>query len=115
MMNKVLSSVKSSRLPLTSTSSTKIANTTMSAKLAIESARYGMALEIKTITGLKGDISNTSMVPSSFSLTIETDVSAVRSEERRVGKEGVSTCRSRGSPYHEKKKKYNSKLNTIRR
>src|SRR3546814_11873349 len=28
----------------------------------------------------------------------------VRSEERRVGKEGVSTCRSRGSPYHEKKK-----------
>src|SRR3546814_9153041 len=25
-----------------------------------------------------------------------------RSEERRVGKESVSTCRSRGSPYHEK-------------
>src|SRR3546814_12543288 len=25
---------------------------------------------------------------------------AKRSEERRVGKEGVSTCRSRGSPYH---------------
>src|SRR3546814_15363695 len=25
---------------------------------------------------------------------------AVRSEERRVGKEGVSTCRSRWSPYH---------------
>src|SRR3546814_12867352 len=23
-----------------------------------------------------------------------------RSEERRVGNEGVSTCRSRGSPYH---------------
>src|SRR3546814_15748421 len=27
-----------------------------------------------------------------------------RSEERRVGKECVSTCRSRGSPYHYKKK-----------
>src|SRR3546814_17541967 len=27
---------------------------------------------------------------------------ADRSEERRVGKEGVSTCRSRGSPYHQK-------------
>src|SRR3546814_17622133 len=27
-----------------------------------------------------------------------------RSEERRVGKEYVSTCRSRWSPYHEKKK-----------
>src|SRR3546814_20580481 len=30
---------------------------------------------------------------------------AVRSEERRVGKECVSTCRSRWSPYHYKKKK----------
>src|SRR3546814_12656266 len=30
-----------------------------------------------------------------------------RSEERRVGKECVSTCRSRWSPYHEKKKKNN--------
>src|SRR3546814_13347285 len=29
----------------------------------------------------------------------------VRSEERRVGKECVSTCRSRWSPYHNKKKK----------
>src|SRR3546814_19355958 len=30
---------------------------------------------------------------------------ADRSEERRVGKECVSTCRSRWSPYHYKKKK----------
>src|SRR3546814_17154210 len=30
-----------------------------------------------------------------------------RSEERRVGKECVSTCSSRGSPYHIKKKKNN--------
>src|SRR3546814_15029500 len=28
-----------------------------------------------------------------------------RSEERRVGKECVSTCRSRWSPYHKKKNK----------
>src|SRR3546814_7962612 len=27
-------------------------------------------------------------------------VPLIRSEERRVGKECVSTCRSRGSPYH---------------
>src|SRR3546814_19020437 len=32
-------------------------------------------------------------------------VGAGRSEERRVGQEGVSTCRSRWSPYHYKKKK----------
>src|SRR3546814_14629775 len=30
----------------------------------------------------------------------------LRSEERRVGKECVSTCRSRWSPYHQKKKQY---------
>src|SRR3546814_14988896 len=30
---------------------------------------------------------------------------AIRSEERRVGEECVSTCRSRWSPYHSKKKK----------
>src|SRR3546814_14171545 len=34
-----------------------------------------------------------------------------RSEERRVGKECVSTCRSRWSPYHEKKKMV-TKVNT---
>src|SRR3546814_16407124 len=32
------------------------------------------------------------------------DGAPVRSEERRVGKECVSTCRSRWSPYNEKKK-----------
>src|SRR3546814_17133570 len=32
-----------------------------------------------------------------------------RSEERRGGKECVSTCRFGGSPYHEKKKKKNNK------
>src|SRR3546814_12875911 len=32
-----------------------------------------------------------------------------RSEERRVGKEGVSTCRSRWSPYHKKKKQQKNK------
>src|SRR3546814_18202646 len=30
---------------------------------------------------------------------------SARSEERRVGKECVSTCRSRWSPYHKKQKK----------
>src|SRR3546814_14509195 len=42
-----------------------------------------------------------------FAATTRVCVS-VRSEERRVGKECVSTCRSRWSPYHEKKKKENT-------
>src|SRR3546814_11850714 len=33
-----------------------------------------------------------------------------RSEERRVGKECVSRCRSRWSPYHKKKKKKKKKI-----
>src|SRR3546814_20492296 len=33
-----------------------------------------------------------------------------RSEERRVGKECVSTCRSRWSPYHKKKKNIKKQL-----
>src|SRR3546814_3276733 len=36
---------------------------------------------------------------------IQYDVPYDRSEERRVGKECVSTCRSRRAPYHQKKKK----------
>src|SRR3546814_19896628 len=35
------------------------------------------------------------------------DIVKNRSEERRVGKECVSTCRSRWSPYHKKKNKTN--------
>src|SRR3546814_11039139 len=37
-------------------------------------------------------------------LAIHVERKAFRSEERRVGKECVSTCRSRWSPDHEKKK-----------
>src|SRR3546814_14001879 len=43
-----------------------------------------------------------------FRLTISTPARGRRSEERRVGKEFVSTCRFRWSPYH-------SKTNHIRR
>src|SRR3546814_14199560 len=39
----------------------------------------------------------------------------VRSEERRVGKECVSTCRSRWSPDHSKKKKFNNNIYEINR
>src|SRR3546814_12261577 len=39
-----------------------------------------------------------------LSITVATPISS-RSEERRVGKECVSTCRSRWSPYHLTKKK----------
>src|SRR3546814_17976851 len=40
---------------------------------------------------------------------------ALRSEERRVGKECVSTCRSRWSPYQLKKKKNTNKTDKERK
>src|SRR3546814_14225855 len=42
-------------------------------------------------------------------------VERARSEERRVGKECVSTCRSRGSPEHKKKNKRTRHNNTTKR
>src|SRR3546814_3459355 len=36
----------------------------------------------------------------SLSLSLSFSLFSLRSEERRVGKECVSTCRSRWSPYH---------------
>src|SRR3546814_20458382 len=42
----------------------------------------------------------------------EADAAAARSEERRVGKECVSTCRSRWSPYPYKKNTVNNYNNT---
>src|SRR3546814_18003128 len=35
-----------------------------------------------------------------FDIGLAVAIGVGRSEERRVGKEGVSTCRSRWSPYH---------------
>src|SRR3546814_676255 len=48
-------------------------------------------------TGMAGRIGNT--------VTVNGRVPDTRSEERRVGNESVSTCRTRVSPYHYKKKK----------
>src|SRR3546814_17373877 len=36
-----------------------------------------------------------------------------RSDARRVGKQSVSTCRSRWSPYHYKKKKYETYISIL--
>src|SRR3546814_13936564 len=44
--------------------------------------------------------------PAAFLFPVTAVVTFLRSEERRVGKECVSTCRSRWSPYHSKQKQY---------
>src|SRR3546814_2860414 len=47
--------------------------------------------------------SSSGMIPRSFTcggIRMRRSAAILRSEERRVGKECVSTCRSRWSPYH---------------
>src|SRR3546814_14008917 len=60
-----------------------------------------------TVTGSPSGIGGSSRITirGDKSLNINANQPLFRSEERRVGKECVSTCRSRGSPYHEKKNK----------
>src|SRR3546814_17500540 len=61
------------------------------------------------LTGAVTDTSGT--MPPEWSAFVETFAGlfpalAARSEERRVGKECVSPCRSRWSPYHSKQKNH---------
>src|SRR3546814_19361201 len=67
-------------------------------RAVVEEAGSGVILDVgKTIDGFR---------PRDLRLNI-------RSEERRVGKECVSTCRSRWSPYHSKKKTLSKSKNDL--
>src|SRR3546814_16059556 len=67
-------------------------------------------------TGLGSTDSNSYAIdtlrPTATIVVADTALAAgeTRSEERRVGKEGVSTCRSRWSPYHLKNKTKQNRL-----
>src|SRR3546814_14055696 len=74
------------------TSDTYILGTAMNARLK---ALEGTGADIHADTVL-GDI----LLPLGVSRTADFTRRTYRSEERRVGKEGVSTCRSRWWPYH---------------
>src|SRR3546814_12697249 len=49
---------------------------------------------------VKGDAKSLGMTGCTSADLLISGISLVRSEERRVGKECVSTCRSRWAPYH---------------
>src|SRR3546814_3886212 len=63
------------------------------------------ARRICRVTRAEGSSVRPSGLPSSPAPRMSPDAPAIhrRSEERRVGKECVSTCGSRWSPYHKKK------------
>src|SRR3546814_15814234 len=67
------------------------------------SAKGVLFVTIEDETGIANGI----LWPDRFEIYRRPVMSAsMRSEERRVGKECVSTCSSRWSPYHYKKTKY---------
>src|SRR3546814_214004 len=65
-----------------------------SLKLGRDHAPAGLVQIIHVSTGAADPLA------AEVSLDFDAQASIVRSEERRVGKECVSTCRSRWSPYH---------------
>src|SRR3546814_11234825 len=88
-LNAIL--VQARTLPLGSPSSTSA-----SAPVAIASAAPALDLQALLI----GIVAERTGYPHEM-LGLDADLEAdLRSEERRVGKECVGTCRSRGSPYH---------------
>ena len=68
-----------------------------------EEAKWVKAKEIKDISGLTHGVGWCAPQQGACKLSLnvkEGIIQEARSEERRVGKECVSTCRSRWSPYH---------------
>ena len=61
--------------------------------------RFGQKLVTVKVTGLS-DHATKENAKGMYDLIKEERINEERSEERRVGKECVSTCRSRWSPYH---------------
>src|SRR3546814_20314883 len=75
----------------------------------------GSVLVHATYDGEMDDLVKTLATLQVLDLDIASPDLEERSEERRVGKEGVSTCRSRWSPYHEKKKQLSTQNTKLRR
>src|SRR3546814_2173139 len=66
----------------------------------VPSQKTSMTLLCKTWLGLLMHVGGAPLIPR-HAPNLSTELSRLlRSEERRVGKECVSTCRSRWSPYH---------------
>src|SRR3546814_14181242 len=74
-------------------------------RLRLTDSHYPLALERTRVTTHQTRIEQRRSNMQDFLANYGLWLLIARSEERRVGKECVSTCRSRWSTYHEKKKK----------
>src|SRR3546814_18591145 len=74
--------------------------------LETQDGRYRLSLFGKNLTNkhfasfIAAGVLDTSATGAGYTQLLTPDAFRTRSEERRVGKECVSTCRSRWSPYH---------------
>ena len=57
-------------------------------------------VDVKTVSSMLGHYSAGFTLDTYAHVTTDAQLKAARSEERRVGKECNSECRSRWSPYH---------------
>src|SRR5665213_2448129 len=74
IVNRMLSPTNKNKLPRTGTSRTYTLSKSMVAMFSIETSRYGMVLAMIILKGFNGETRRTSMVPISFSLTMEIEV-----------------------------------------
>src|SRR3546814_20040816 len=73
--------------------------------IPIELIAWKQLLAMTSAVGLARPTSSAARITSLLAMKSGSSPPSIRSEERRVGKECVSTCRSRWSPVHEQKKK----------
>ena len=78
----------------------KIENTLRSIAKRYKSVKYSLGLAILFLMMGVGAFSAEVNDPQVNGVPTREEIATSRSEERRVGKECVSTCRSRWSPYH---------------
>src|SRR3546814_12172850 len=74
----------------------------VAAELSMGAGQHQMTIALKEETASAYDVLEDIIVGNSDAICRVRDL--IRSEERRVGKECVSTCRSRWSPCREKRK-----------
>src|SRR3546814_16155674 len=82
-------------------------------RFAISAQRAWMVRLIRNQRSADSSNSSLTLATRMSTQGMEEPTGMDRSEERRVGKECVSTCRSRWSQYHEKKKKQTTQTNNI--
>src|SRR5690606_1503085 len=74
IINSALASYNNSKDPATESPNTNLLNSKMLVTLISDNNKYGIALVTTIISGCTGETSKTSIVPRSFSRTIDTAV-----------------------------------------